>query len=453
MQTIDTAEITRRVWEKIDALPQREQILDSDARIWVDGVVGNYGELAIWHATRAGGFGGSQIGALVKNFMGERADHEASAHDIVAGALLRKLPDVPNGHMRRGIAMEPQHRRWFHEKYGSIRDEAGFLTLSKSVGPRAWMRYSPDELAMMSISAFQGRILIDFKAPSEVEHESNVAFQYTCQLHMGRMVLVHNNLPVDGLMLSQFDWKNWALKDDVVPYIPELDDLIMKAGDHYWDYVMRGELPAYVHKARLENESQLREQLSGVSIRLASLKALKTLIDGHIEGFEAQVKPEIAKFQLGRSKAVLEGITYSATPVFEKAAVLEKLPLEVFEALPLSGNSTKAFDDKAMLARLKELGEDVKKFAKPGSVDSDALYEAMLAHGIDADALMTERLVGRVDKKLVADVKSWFEREFSGLVPEQVNLEGSAAAGLLPSEQDGREGHEVSPYVPRPVTA
>lgn len=453
MQTTQNAEITRRVWDKIDALPQRAMILDSDARAWVDAVVGSYGDLAIWHAARAGGFGGSQIGALVKNFMGERADHEASAHDIVAGALLRKLPDEPNGHMRRGIAMEPQHRRWFHEKYGSVRDEEGFLTLSKSVGPRPWMRYSPDELATMATSSLNGRVLIDFKAPSEVAHESSVPFQYTCQLHMGRMVLQHNGLDVDGLMLSQFDWKGWALKDDVVPYIAELDDLIVKAGDHYWDYVMRGELPPYVHKPRLENEAELREQLGDVSMRLASLKALKTLIEGHIEGFEEEVKPQLAKHRLGRSKVVLEGISYSASSSFDKQEVLEKLPTEVFEALPLSGNSTKAYDDKAMLARLKELGEDVKKFAKPTAVDPDALYDALLAHGIDADALVSERLTGRVDKKLAADVKSWFEREFSGLVPKSKDLEGGGADGAPSSETDGREGQEVSPYVPRPVTA
>jgi len=452
VQTHDKAEILSQVWLKIDALPQRELILESDARTWVDGVVGEFGELAIWHATRAGGFGGSQIGALVKNFMGERADHEASAHDIVAGALLRKLPDETNGHMRRGIAMEPQHRRWFYEKYGCKRDEEGFAALSKSVGPRPWMRYSPDELALMPFEGTSKRVLIDFKAPSEVDPAARIAFQYSCQLHMGRQVLVHNGFEVDGLMLSQFDWKNWQLKDDVVPYVAELDQLILDAGDHYWSYVMRGEVPAYVRKPRLEAEDQLAQELRGMTIRLAGLKAMATVIGGHIEALEAVIKPVVGKYRLGRSKAVCEGLTFSGSDRFDRTEVLEKLPEEVFQALPLAGNATKAYDEKALLKALREAGVDTKRFAKPANVDSDALYDALIEHGIDADALVTERITARVDPKIQADVRAWFEREFSGLLPEQMNLEDAAeVAG--PSTTDGREGQEVLPYVPRPVSA
>lgn len=450
MQNVKTAELTRLVWEKVDALPQRGAIVEADARAWVDGVVGEYGELALWHATRAGGFGGSQIGGLVKNFMNERADHDQSAHDIVAGALLRKMPDEPNGHMRRGVAMEPQHRRWFHEKYGSRRDEQGFALLSKSVGPRSWMRYSPDDLAFMEgPGGKEGRILIDYKAPSSVDQGAAVAFQYTCQLHMGRMVCEHVGLPVDGLLLSQFDWANWALKDDDVPMIAELDDLIVKAGDHYWDYVLRGELPKYVRKERLEHEEALRERLGPKSIMLARLKAMASVIDGHVKKLEEQVKPEIAKFRLGRSKVLLDGISYSATPKFTEASVLEKLPVEVFEAIPLAGNATKAYDDKAMLKKLKELNVDVKQFAKPGSVDSELLYDALVEHGVDADALMGEQLTGRLDTKLVADVKTFFEREFADFLP----TDEEASFVQDEAQQDGREGHEVSPYVPRPVNA
>ena len=456
MQNAKHPEITQRVWAKVDALPQREAIGTGDARAWVDYVVGTYGELAIWHAARAGGFGGSQIGALVKNFMGERADHEQSAHDIVAGALLRKVPDEPNGHMLRGIAMEPQHRRWFHEKYGSTRDEAGFTLLSRSTGSRPWMRYSPDDLALLT-DAGSGEItrhLIDYKAPSNVDQSASVAFQYVCQLHMGRLVCEHNGLHIDGLMLSQFDWANWALKDDAVPYIADLDQLIEQAGDHYWEFVMRGEVPAYVRKARLENEDALREQLGHNSLKLARLKAMSSAIDKHIKTLEDVIKPEIAKFHLGRSKVVLEGISFSATPKFTSEEVLNHLPLEVFESLPLAGNATKAFDDKAMLARLKELNEDVKKFAKPASVDGEALYDALVAHNVDADALMGEQLTGRVDKKLSADVAAWVERELSDFIytPEQGN-EIEAAAEEAAAELDGREGQEVLRSVPRSVNA
>lgn len=454
MQTANIKEITQRVWAKIDALPQREAIALGDARAWVDFVVGTYGELAIWHAARAGGFGGSQIGALVNNFTGERADHEQSAHDIIAGALLRKVPDEPNGHMLRGIAMEPQHRRWFHEKYGSQRDEAGFKILSQSTGSRAWMRYSPDDLALLTKvgTGEVTRHLIDYKAPSKVDTSASVSFQYVCQLHMGRLVCVHNNLQIDGLMLSQFDWANWALKDDEIAHMPELDQLIEQAGDHYWEYVMRGEVPRYVRKGRLENESALREQLGHNSLKLARLKAMSSALGKHIDKLEEVIKPEISKFHLGRSKVVLEGISFSASPKFSKAEVLEHLPSEVFERLPLQGSSTKSFDDKAMLARLKELGEDVKTFAKPASVDGEALYDALVAHNADADALVGEQLTGRVDTKLSADVAAWVERELADFLYTPEN-EIVVVSDEEAAELDGREGQEMLRSVPRLVNA
>jgi len=447
MQSAET--LIKLVRQRVDALPQRGAIVEADARQWIDHVVGEFGDLALWHATRAGGFGGSQIGALVKNFAGERADH-SSAHDIVAGALLRRVPDESNGQMRRGMAMEPQHRRWFHEKHSSDRDQPGFDLLSKSVGPRAWMRYSPDDLAYMGEGNKQ-RILIDYKSPTNVERASMVAFEYTCQLHMGRLVCEHNGLKIDGLMLSQFDWQNWAIKDDEVPILAELDELIVRAGDQYWDCVLRGEVPSYVGKPRLKDEQEMREKLGTAPLMLARLKAMSSVIGSHVERLEEVVKPEIAKRRLGRNKVVLDGISFSASPKFTEAEVLGKLPTEVFEALPLFGNATKAYDDKAMLKKLKELGVDVKQFAKPGSVDADALYEALVAHGIDADALMGEQVSGRLDKDLVADVRNWFEREFAELLPpkEKNNAEQAQADAAT----DGREGQEMSSYALRPVAA
>jgi hypothetical protein len=478
MQTtnIDTKAITEKVWAIVNALPHREAILESDARFWVDEVVQKYGDLAIWHATRAGGFGGSQIGALVRNRLGERADHGQSARDIVAGSLLRKLPDDPNGPMRRGVAMEPQHRRWFQEKYAARRDADGFKTLSQSVGKRQWMRYSPDDLVFIPQHDEQNnvvghkRTLVDYKAPSSIDASARVSFQYVCQLHMGRIVCESNGVPIDEMMLSQFDWANWELKDDQVPHVAELDGLIEDAGDHYWAFVQRGELPDYIRKPRLEGEDKLRESLGHQSLKMARLRSIVSAAEKHIEAFEGLIKPEVAKFRLGGSKVQLEGIAYTASPKFAGDEVAKHLPVEIINALPLQKRSSSAYDSDAMLKKLKSLDVDVKQFIKPGNLDPESLYDALVAHGADADALMTEQLSGRVDKKLSADVMAWFEREFSDLLPdapgapaaqESADLladgpqAGTQTAGSVfgqPQEMVA-EGQVMPRHVPRPVSA
>jgi hypothetical protein len=451
--------ITAKVWTIIDALPQRGAILESDARFWVDEVVGKYGDLAIWHATRAGGFGGSQIGALVRNHMGQRADHEQSAHDIVAGTLLRKIPDEPNGHMRRGIAWEPKHRVWFYEKHLAIRDEAGFKALSEGTGPKPWMRYSPDDLVMMPVLTTHAsqqlvRKLIDFKAPSTVDPAPKVAFQYVCQLHMGRLVCEHNGVHIDGMLLSEFDWAGWQLKDDDVPHLADLDQLIVASGDYYWDFVLRGELPPYVRKPRMEAEG-ISEEVKETAQRLARLKAIFGALKSQIDTLDQEIRPALEKVHFGSAKLQLDGISYTAVPVFDEAKVRAVVPEDLLKTVPLSGNSTKRYDEDKMLARLRELGEKTSTFVKPGNLDSDKLYEMLCDEGYDAEAFISEQLRGSLDKKLKEQAKAIVEREYADLIhavaPGATALVATEEAAA--NEPNDRVGHETPRYVPRSVAA
>jgi len=137
-------EVTRRVWDIVNRLPQREAIRESDASTWVDEVVGAHGEAALWHAVRLGGFGGSEIGVLIRNRHGERADHGASAHDIVEAKLMRRAPLEETSHLRRGHENEEIHARRFWQKWNATRDESVYEALKNAKGSHPWMRYSPD---------------------------------------------------------------------------------------------------------------------------------------------------------------------------------------------------------------------------------------------------------------------------------------------------------------------
>lgn len=451
--------ITAKVWQIIDALPQRAAILEADARSWVETVVGTYGEFAIWHATRAGGFGGSQIGALVRNHMGQRADHDQSAHDIVSGTLLRKIPDEPNGHMRRGIAMESQHRRWFYEKHLARRDDAGFKILSESNGPRPWMRYSPDDLVTMPAMdpAHVGKMvrkLIDFKAPSNVDPSPSVAFQYVCQLHMGRLVCEHNGVKVEGLLLSQFDWANWQLKDDDVPYLAELDDMITHAGDFYWDFVLRGELPPYVRKPRLEPDA-VPADVKEAAGRLARMKAIATALDNQIKKLDPQVKEPLSKLYFGSGRLQLDGIAFGATPVFDDAKVREVVPEEILRAVPLKGSSSKRYDEERLVKRIRDLGEKPADYLLPANLDAEALYQALCDHGFDAEAMVKEQLRGTVDKNLAKDAQAIVEREYSDLINAAAGIPAqvTAEAGAANLETNDREADSEPRYVPRSMAA
>src|SRR5690606_20161316 len=116
----------------MDKLPQRDAIEASDANQWIDYMANVMPEEATWHMVRAGGVGGSEIGSLVNNYLGRRADHESSAHDWALGKLLRATPKPAGGVLRRGHEMEPIHARRFYENYGVGRDEAAFNRLARA---------------------------------------------------------------------------------------------------------------------------------------------------------------------------------------------------------------------------------------------------------------------------------------------------------------------------------
>lgn len=454
----DVQALRKQVRAMVDRLPQRDVIANHDARFWCEEVVDRYGALATWHAARAGGFGGSQIGALVRNHLGQRADH-SSAHDIVEGALLRRVPDEPNGHMQRGIWMEPHHREMFYARWGALRDEEGFKKLSSSTGPRTWMRYSPDELCFMSGVVLglpperKLRVLGDFKAPTTA-HKVN--FEYQCQLGMGNQICRHIGLPVDALILSQFDWANWGLLDQWVDVDEELEKQIVLAGDHYWNgYVMRGQVPPHVLKPRLDPSAPAIQELAAPLTQLARLKALKSHVEARVEKLEAQIKPKLAEVRFGEAKLVLGGMSYSAQQQIDLDKVVEVLPVEALAKVPLSAGSSKRWDEDKLVARLRDLGvrtADLKDCLKPGNLDAEGLREALGNSGLDADALVTEKLVGRVDKDVAARTVAWAESHVTQLIGGAAQtasaVETSLAADDAEGEENDREGLSSLRQVP-----
>jgi hypothetical protein len=394
------SEIEKHCISIIDGHAHRGAIREADLRLWVREVVAAHGEAATWHAVRAGGFGGSEIGVLVRNHSGARADHQASAHDIVEGKLLRRMPLEDSGPLRRGRDNEARHAQWFCAKYGAQRDQESFTELSSGVGLRPWMRYSPDELALIPVDqpnpALGGqrlaRWLVDYKAPTVVDDSDEVKFQYACQLHQGAIICAKMGIHLDGLMLSQFDWAAWQLKDDHVPYDPELSRMILQAGDHYWDYVLKGEVPAYVVRPRFEGEADLRKAWETQANQIARLKAMQSAIEDMLEPVEQALRTHLESFRMSGARCTVGDLSISAASKVDLQGVIDAMPEQEGEAL-LSGltkkGSSTTFDAKAMEAHLRSMGVPMKQFAK-ARLDEAKVYEWAVSAKLDPEAFITE---------------------------------------------------------------
>lgn len=421
-QTPDTQAIKLRCIEVIDGFHHREALREDDIREWVSHVVGTHGEAAIWHAVRASGFGGSDTGILARNFRGHRADHRCSAHDIVESKLLRSVPDEDNGDLSRGHDNEDVHARRYYAKYSAERDVDAFNTLSKSQGLRVWMRYSPDDVVKIPSKyqnpalggAFARRLLIDYKAPRVVDEDDSVAFQYSCQLHQGAMICAKAGIHLDGLMLSQYDWAGWCLKDDNIPYDPEIARLILEAGDFYFDFVMRGELPQYVMTPRFEREQEFIDAFGKKAQLFAQMAATGEAFTKASEVVGKELKDSLKDLRLVGKKMQLGDLAVSAASIVEHEKINELLSKEEI-ALLRKKNAKPDYDTDAMAERLRALGGDPEAF-RIDKIDADKAYPVLIEKGYDPEQFMGEQIRFKVAEHLKVEAKELVKMSFP---PEQ----------------------------------
>lgn len=422
--------ITRKVWSLVNALPQRDLIELSDARQWIDTVVNLHGEQAVWHAIRLNGFGGSEIGVLVRNHHGVRADHMASAHDIVLGKLMCRAPVETNEHMQRGHENEPLHASKFYKKYGAHRDQDAFAKLSKAQGSLPWMRYSPDEVALlpsallaatrhMAAERPMSRWLADYKAPSRVEDDAEIHFQYGCQLAQGAILCDEQGIELHGLMLSQYDWAGWRLKDDVIVVSDELKDLVRLAGSWGWNCVMTGEVPPYVRTPALADAEDFVLKHGDLAVRMANASALAKAADKRAQELRAELLLGLGARRLDGHQVVMPGAgKLTANFKFDMDKVQEVLtPEQMARVVKKDG-----YDAQAMSDHLKALNVDLKPF-RANKLDVDKLAACAEEFGIDLEAYVTEQPVFRVDPTIKQEMDAFIDTHYPLYVAPVVQSE------------------------------
>lgn len=453
--TNEAEKIKSQCYAVIDRFQHRAALQDDNIRYWVANVVKDHGEAAVWHATRAGGFGGSDIGVLVRNYNGHRADHMNSAHDIVASKLLKTLPSEDTGDLRRGHENEPAHAKRFYTKYSADRDVGAFEKLSSAVGLRPWMRYSPDDVVLIPSKnpnpslggAYFRRFLIDYKAPRRVEEDDSIAFQYACQLHQGAMICAKAGVHLDGLMLSQFDWANWELKDDNLPYDSDLAKMILQAGDHYHQFVMKGELPPYIMTPRFEREAEFVDAFGKKAQRLAHLMAAAKAFEDEAKLLGDELRNSFKDVRLAGKKMQLGDLSVTAVAMVDHEKVNQLLSKEEVKANRKKGVKPD-YNTESMAAKLKSLGGDPEDY-RIDKVDAEKVYDFMVEKGLDPEQFMTEQIRTKVADHLKEAAKELvlisFPRDGEEVVEE---IDAADAA-----QTDVREGQITERHSQRTAMA
>lgn len=386
---------------------------------WLERVAKVDPERLVWHARRTLGFGGSEIGVLVKNRRGEKGNFGSSAGDIVKGKLLMSAPFGSRGPIKRGNDLEPLNGYEFKKLCCAQTIQEGIALLSESRSERGRLRYSPDDMVVINYYQYEEKrahftnkgyghlmpelpnpefkdellALVDYKCPTEVKREANgnpmADFEYVCQLTGGTGLLMEQGFSPDLCMLTQWDMSAWEPVPLVVQYDPNLYAEIIDACEYYWDgFVMNNLVPEPVTRM--------------VHLGYPDKPDLAEALD--IYGAEF-AKSQVAKsFFETRSKAIqnsIKSVLDLAPPDTKGSMVLDKLKVAVeyeinkdtlFKDLVQAGapvkdlvSATEDFDSNKLLAYVVEREEDLTPF-KADAPDLDKMKLLSKQYGVAVEA-------------------------------------------------------------------
>jgi hypothetical protein len=349
----------------VDVLPQRNVIPDAVADSWINGIIRLDPSRAVWHAKRAGGIGGSEIGELLLEDAGE-PPYLQSADSIIRSKLLLDLPQHSTYAMRRGTILEDFVQSLYHYRTGttSILDRPDIQKAFRGAHPdHAFMVGNPDDVVLNSQ---QQMIIPDFKVRGELDWSSKLNLVNIAQCHWYGLTLEGNSgqgptryalaeldVPsaVADEMMRVFDnpkadqASKDALTERMIEVIdtlnmpgfgvritafdrnPDLDQALIDVGQRFWnEHVMTGKpYQREGHPLKEDIPQELADQV-------------QTLLNDQLRNrIHERVAAEDSKITQGRIGSLLEeynfrdwpistpGITYSQGEKFDAKAAADRL--------------------------------------------------------------------------------------------------------------------------------
>lgn len=185
----------------LDYLPQIGAISPEDRQRWVAGIMRHHSPRAKWHVRRLHGFGGSEIGAILRHELKNGEGGFSTAKSVIEGKLLKRLPSFENHHMRRGNVLEPLARLAFLIRYSAVRDLAALKAIQEPHGKNGyeWHVGNPDDLCLIK----NKRFVCDYKVPNT--YTEAVEFDYDAQVHHYALGARLRGIKVDGVIIAKLD--------------------------------------------------------------------------------------------------------------------------------------------------------------------------------------------------------------------------------------------------------
>lgn len=390
-ERIDKGELRDKVAAVVNSLPQRSVIPDEVAERWIDGIIVRDPMRAVWHAKRAQGIGGSEIGELVLHASGQATTY-STLEEISRQKLLLDLPTPETIHMIRGTAMEPlaQKTYWAISKHQTILDQPSVAQAFQQGHPdHNWLVGNPDDVV---VTPNQKRLITDFKVRSNLDSSEDIKLVNACQLHW--YGLIHEGrfgaIP-DGYALAELDIPNElidALRSEDTPDFDAMAQTIASVNKPGFGMQIRmfKHNPALAdHMTRLAGQFWENHVMSGKVFTTPKPQKPQSMPEADARAIEDKLN-KLVRYKMA------EGVGKDASTKIreELSAIADKYAMDEFpfEVTGLSASYTKSFDVNSAAQTLLLKGIPRAEISKASEIlDTDAALQVLRKHDLLDDSL------------------------------------------------------------------
>lgn len=353
-------------------LPQAQHIKEEDAKVWYDSVRKNDPERFEWHTKRLTGLGGSDIGEIVANKMGEFNAFK-TPYDIINDKLLRSPIEPHTNHTRFGSLMEDVTKAIFHEDFKCSSNTQLIQQITDHVSPRhPWLKSNPDDVVNIGGPGadpnVSGVLVVDYKNLSVVPSEP--ATTVKAQLIQYNYALEESGFtgPVArAAVYTDFGSKTVIAKP--IDLDPEIVKHVLSGGDEAWNHVLNDTKPAFsiAVKSNINFSDESKEKLQQLEEQIAKVKVVVTAATNELDDLQKEFVDELKeqageKLIKGESLPVrLMSVTTRQTlnePEVENLIQTQKLDPQDFK------KDTKKLDEDRVIEALQEAGKNPNDYIK-----------------------------------------------------------------------------------------
>lgn len=307
---MDLEALRRQLNYEMTQLPQYKHLDVVDIQQWIDKILAEQPERAMFHMKRLFQFGGSEIGALVQSrrnleaeFVGDISFAHNTDQDIFNYKFLKTIPSPSenNGHLLRGSIFEPQLKKLkemqLFSQYGHAHQRPDLVQkiLQYRTDPAFakfnWARVQIDDIW----EAGDELILLDYKFPTP-EGLKTLVYQepcmYSSQVTLGKMIAHELDIPITRTQVCPIDIVTCSFKDIEVPFNEEFEAEIMKVGMESYELLCNGKRPVFqMPKYQIESVDAIPKRVQQDIVTAATYRNAISELTAKVAEIDSRTQP------------------------------------------------------------------------------------------------------------------------------------------------------------------